>query len=187
MSRSLHRRPLRQRLERKNEILTQTARPWAAQAVARRPIANLPARVGRTAPLGVEPTAAADRTRMVAPHRSALAAGGTGKHGNRPKVVCVKKAVLYLRVSTIDQNPENQFHDLRQLAAQRGFEIVREYVDHGVSGARVKRPAVQFTVDEHKFVLHQSGHNCRLLHRVKERDIRLAVLPPGQFLAKIIR
>jgi DNA invertase Pin-like site-specific DNA recombinase len=54
----------------------------------------------------------------------------------------VKKAVLYLRVSTIDQNPENQFNDLRQLAAQRGFEVIHEYVDRGYSGARVKRPGL---------------------------------------------
>lgn len=54
----------------------------------------------------------------------------------------MKKAVLYLRVSTTDQNPENQFHDLRQLAAQRGFEVIKEYVDHGYSGARVKRPGL---------------------------------------------
>ena len=33
----------------------------------------------------------------------------------------MKRAVLYLRVSTIDQHPENQFHDLHQLAAQRGL------------------------------------------------------------------
>ncbi len=52
----------------------------------------------------------------------------------------MKRAVLYLRVSTIDQHPENQFHDLHQLAAQRGFEVIREYVDHGFCGARMKRP-----------------------------------------------
>ncbi len=54
----------------------------------------------------------------------------------------MKRAALYLRVSTIDQHPETQLHDLRQLAAQRGLEIVREYTDHGVSGARVRRPAL---------------------------------------------
>ena len=54
----------------------------------------------------------------------------------------MKRAALYLRVSTVDQHPENQLHDLRQLAAQRGFGIVGEYTDHGVSGARVKRPAL---------------------------------------------
>ncbi len=54
----------------------------------------------------------------------------------------MKRAVLYLRVSTVDQHPETQLHDLRQLATQRGFEVVREYTDHGVSGARVRRPAL---------------------------------------------
>jgi len=55
----------------------------------------------------------------------------------------VKRAALYLRVSTLDQNPETQGHDLRQLAAQRGFDVIEEYVDRGFSGARVKRPALE--------------------------------------------
>ena len=54
----------------------------------------------------------------------------------------MKRAVLYLRVSTIDQHPENQLCDLRKLAEQRGLKIVQEYTDHGISGTRVKRPAL---------------------------------------------
>jgi DNA invertase Pin-like site-specific DNA recombinase len=54
----------------------------------------------------------------------------------------MKRAALYLRVSTLEQHPETQLHDLRQLAAQRAWEIVDEYIDHGVSGTRVKRPAL---------------------------------------------
>ena len=51
----------------------------------------------------------------------------------------MKRAALYLRVSTLDQNPENQALDLRRLAEQRGLEIVHEYVDHGISGARARK------------------------------------------------
>ena len=36
----------------------------------------------------------------------------------------MKRAALYLRVSTLDQHPETQLHDLRQMAAQRGYHIV---------------------------------------------------------------
>jgi DNA invertase Pin-like site-specific DNA recombinase len=54
----------------------------------------------------------------------------------------MKRAVLYLRVSTLDQHPESQLYDLQQLAAQRGYEIVRQYTDHGYSGARARRPAL---------------------------------------------
>lgn len=50
------------------------------------------------------------------------------------------KAALYARVSTIDQNPKSQLLDLQQLALQRGMEIVETYIDHGVSGVRVRRP-----------------------------------------------
>ena len=52
------------------------------------------------------------------------------------------RAALYARVSSYDQNPESQLLDLRQLAKQRGWEISEVYVDHGVSGTRVRRPAL---------------------------------------------
>jgi DNA invertase Pin-like site-specific DNA recombinase len=53
----------------------------------------------------------------------------------------VKKTVLYLRVSTLDQHPETQMYDLRGLAAQRGFEVVHEYTDR-ISGAKARRPGL---------------------------------------------
>jgi DNA invertase Pin-like site-specific DNA recombinase len=52
------------------------------------------------------------------------------------------KAALYVRVSTADQNSQGQLLDLRQLAQQRGWEIVEIYTDHGISGARTRRPAL---------------------------------------------
>ena len=51
------------------------------------------------------------------------------------------RAGLYARVSTIDQTPENQLAGLRAFAIARGWDA-REYVDHGVSGARERRPAL---------------------------------------------
>jgi len=53
----------------------------------------------------------------------------------------MKRAILYMRVSTVDQHPESQLHDLRQLAQQRGYEIVREYTDR-ISGTKAKRPGL---------------------------------------------
>jgi DNA invertase Pin-like site-specific DNA recombinase len=53
----------------------------------------------------------------------------------------MKRLALYMRVSTVDQHPETQLHDLRGLAAQRGFEIVQEYTDQ-ISGAKAKRPGL---------------------------------------------
>jgi DNA invertase Pin-like site-specific DNA recombinase len=55
----------------------------------------------------------------------------------------MKRAVLYLRVSTADQTTANQERELRQVAERAGWEIVHVYKDHGISGAkgRDKRPA----------------------------------------------
>src|ERR1700680_2756758 len=55
----------------------------------------------------------------------------------------MKRAVLYLRVSTIDQTTANQERELREVANRMGCEIVKVYKDHGISGAkgRDKRPA----------------------------------------------
>jgi DNA invertase Pin-like site-specific DNA recombinase len=54
----------------------------------------------------------------------------------------MRKAVLYLRVSTIDQTTANQERELREIADRMGREIVKVYKDHGISGAkgRDKRP-----------------------------------------------
>jgi DNA invertase Pin-like site-specific DNA recombinase len=51
------------------------------------------------------------------------------------------RAALYARVSTTDQTPENQLTVLRAFAVARGWQAV-EFVDHGVSGAKDRRPAL---------------------------------------------
>ena len=55
----------------------------------------------------------------------------------------MKRAALYLRVSTIDQTTANQERELRQVAERAGWEVVKVYKDHGISGSkgRDKRPA----------------------------------------------
>jgi len=65
----------------------------------------------------------------------------------------MKRAALYLRVSTGDQHLENQLHDLRALAQQRGFEIVAEYSDK-ISGAKARRPGLDdllYNARRHRF------------------------------------
>ncbi len=54
----------------------------------------------------------------------------------------MKRVALYARVSTRDQSPDLQLDALRSLAAQRGWTVAGEYIDHGVSGTRTKRPAL---------------------------------------------
>ena len=51
----------------------------------------------------------------------------------------MKRAALYMRVSSVDQHPETQLLDLHQMAAQHGYEIVEEYTDR-ISGAKARRP-----------------------------------------------
>ena len=53
----------------------------------------------------------------------------------------MKRAALYMRASTVDQHPETQLLDLRQMAAQRGYEVVAEFTDK-ISGTKAKRPGL---------------------------------------------
>jgi DNA invertase Pin-like site-specific DNA recombinase len=52
------------------------------------------------------------------------------------------KIALYARVSTTDkgQDPEMQLRELREYCERRKLEIVREYVDNGISGSKESRP-----------------------------------------------
>jgi DNA invertase Pin-like site-specific DNA recombinase len=47
-----------------------------------------------------------------------------------------KRAGIYVRVSTDKQTVENQLRELRRIAERRGWEVVQEYHDAGLSGAK---------------------------------------------------
>ena len=53
----------------------------------------------------------------------------------------MKRAAIYMRVSTVDQHPESQLFDLEAMAQQRGFEIVQRYTDR-ITGTRARRPGL---------------------------------------------
>jgi DNA invertase Pin-like site-specific DNA recombinase len=55
------------------------------------------------------------------------------------------KAAIYARVSTFDQEPENQLVELRRYVEARTWTAA-EYVDRGVSGAKDRRPALDQVV-----------------------------------------
>ena len=61
----------------------------------------------------------------------------------------VRRAAIYARVSTHDQEPENQLAELRRYVTARGW-TAEEYVDKGVSGAKDTRPALDRLIGDAK-------------------------------------
>jgi DNA invertase Pin-like site-specific DNA recombinase len=62
-----------------------------------------------------------------------------------------KKIAIYARVSTADQRAHLQLDALRDLAARRGWKLAEEYLDHGVSGSKDRRPALdKLLADAHR-------------------------------------
>ena len=57
----------------------------------------------------------------------------------------MKRAAIYLRVSTQDQTTSNQEHELRRAAERASWQVAKVYKDHGISGAKGRngRPAEQ--------------------------------------------
>jgi DNA invertase Pin-like site-specific DNA recombinase len=53
------------------------------------------------------------------------------------------RAALYARVSTDRQSTENQLRELRQTAQQLGWEVIGEFVDTGISGAKGRKDRPQ--------------------------------------------
>src|SRR5215467_1357743 len=56
----------------------------------------------------------------------------------------MKRAAIYVRVSTDKQTVENQVAALRQIAERRGWQVVEQYHDAGISGSkgRDRRPGL---------------------------------------------
>jgi Resolvase, N terminal domain len=54
----------------------------------------------------------------------------------------VNRITIYVRVGTADQHVESKLLDLREFAAKRGFEVVKEYEDKGISGCKARRPGL---------------------------------------------
>ena len=57
-------------------------------------------------------------------------------------------AALYARVSTDDQDVGMQLRELREEAEQRGWVILDEYIDAGVSGRKNSRPELDRMMDD---------------------------------------
>ena len=57
------------------------------------------------------------------------------------------RAAIYARVSTLDQEPENQLGEVRRYVQARGW-TAQEYVDRGISGTKDRRPALDALVQD---------------------------------------
>jgi DNA invertase Pin-like site-specific DNA recombinase len=55
----------------------------------------------------------------------------------------MKRVGIYARVSTKDQTTDNQLLDLRKYCIARGWQIISESVDEGLSGAKDDRPQLK--------------------------------------------
>ena len=55
----------------------------------------------------------------------------------------IRLVALYARVSTLNnQDPEMQLSELREYSERRGWQVVEEYTDRGMSGCKESRPAL---------------------------------------------
>lgn len=101
------------------------------------------------------------------------------------------KVAVYARVSSQDQTCENQLLELRRYVAARGWTAV-EYVYHGVSGAKDRRPALdQLVADVRRhrvqavvsWRLDRLGRNLRhlimLLDEWQSRGIAFVTMNEG--------
>jgi DNA invertase Pin-like site-specific DNA recombinase len=86
-----------------------------------------------------------------------MAAKEATTHAVLPQVVrgadLERRAVLYSRVSTLNhgQDPEVQSREIREYCQRRGWPLVGEYVDAGISGAKERRPQLdRLIADAHK-------------------------------------
>src|ERR1700681_3136071 len=63
----------------------------------------------------------------------------------------IARVGLYARVSTLNhQDPQMQLAELREYARRRGWQIVEEFTDQGVSGCKESRPSLNRLMSDAK-------------------------------------
>lgn len=60
----------------------------------------------------------------------------------------IPRVAAYCRVSTLDQHADIQVEAIRRAARERGWNLVAEHVDAGVSGGRDRRPALDALLEQ---------------------------------------
>jgi DNA invertase Pin-like site-specific DNA recombinase len=99
------------------------------------------------------------------------------------------RAAIYLRVSTVDQEPETQAREVREFIASRGWELIEIYSDVGVSGAKARRPGLDQLLRDawrRKFdavvvwdlsrMARSTLHALSLLQEFQEKGVRLVAV-----------
>lgn len=89
------------------------------------------------------------------------------------------RVARYHRVSRVDQNPQLQEDETAEFIARRGWELVQTYTDHGISGSREKRPALDELLRDarrRKFDLVVVWRSDRLFRSLKNMVVTLADL-----------
>ena len=104
-------------------------------------------------------------------------------------------AAIYARVSTLNgQDPEMQLRELREYCQRRGWTVVMEYVDVGISGAKEKRPELdRLLTDAHRrsfdsvvvWRFDRFARSVSHLLRALETFSSLGILQFGQIICEI--
>jgi len=101
------------------------------------------------------------------------------------------KVAIYVRVSRLDQNPENQIEELRRYVTARGWQFT-EFVERGISGSKDRRPQLDAMVKDVKrrrfdavvcWKLDRLGRDMRhlinLLDELRALNVGLVTLGEG--------
>jgi hypothetical protein len=87
----------------------------------------------------------------------------------------IARVALYARVSTLNnQDPEMQLAELREYAARRGWQVVEEFIDRGVSGCKESRPALNRLMSDLPPKLQRLAVALEKSHGTCERKERFA-------------
>src|ERR1044072_6171450 len=101
------------------------------------------------------------------------------------------KVALSVRVSRLDQNPENQIQELRRYVTARGWQAT-EFIERGISGSKDRRPQLDTMMKDVKrrrfdavvcWKLDQLGRDMRhlinLLDELRALGVGLVTLGEG--------